>query len=191
MIGLIIKLLLSAGSLFYTGYLFYDGHWGWGIVFIFVTALFVLSIFRNENIILALNQMRLQNVDKAQKYLNRIKQPQFLVKRQRAYYYYLLGLSGAGKNSMGTAEQLFRKALAIGLKRDHDQAMAKMNIAAICMGTGRRKEAEQLLSDAKKLDTKGILSEYIKDLKKQMGRTTSVNQMRAAQMAKGQKGRMR
>ena len=191
MIGLIIKLLLSLSSLFYTGYLFYSGSWGWGIVFIFVSALFILSIFRNENIILALNQMRLQNVEKAQKYLNRIKQPQFLIKRQRAYYYYLLALSGAGSNSMGQAESLFRKALAIGLKRGHDQAMAKMNIAAICMGTGRRKEAELLLAEAKKLDTKGILSDYIKDLKKQMGRTTSVNQMRAAQMAKGQKGRMR
>lgn len=191
MIGFIIKLLLSALSLFSTVYFFYDGSWGWGIVFIFITALFILSLFRNENIILALNQMRLQNVEKARKYLLRIKDPRFLVKRQRAYYYYLLALSGAGSNSMGEAESLFRKALAIGLKRDHDQAMAKMNIAAICMGKGRRKEAELLLAEAKKLDTKGILSEYIKDLKKQMGRTTSVNQMRAQQMSKGQKGRMR
>lgn len=191
MIGLLIKLLLSGSSLFYTFYLFYCGSWGWGIVFIFVSALFILSIFRNENIILALNQMRLQNVDKAAKYLKRIKQPQFLVKRQRAYYYYLVALSGAQTNSMGQAESLFRKALTIGLKRDHDKAMAKMNIAAICMGTGRRKEAELLLTEAKKLDTKGILTEHIKGLKKQMGKATSANQMRMSQMAKGQKGRVR
>ena len=166
MIGLLIKLLLSGSSLFYTFYLFYCGSWGWGIVFIFVSALFILV-----------------------KYLKRIKQPQFLVKRQRAYYYYLVALSGAQTNSMGQAESLFRKALTIGLKRDHDKAMAKMNIAAICMGTGRRKEAELLLTEAKKLDTKGILTEHIKGLKKQMGKATSANQMRMSQMAKGQKGR--
>jgi tetratricopeptide (TPR) repeat protein len=187
MIALIIKLILSLGSLFLTTYFFYDGSWGWGICFIFVTALFVLTIFRNENILLALNQMRMQNQDKAAKYLNRIKQPQFLIKRQRAYYYYLMGLSGAGSNSMGQAEQLFRKALGIGLKNDQDKAMAKMNIAAICMGTGRRKEAEKLLQEAKKLDTKGVLGDYIKNLRKQMGRATSKNQMRMAQQMKGKK----
>lgn len=191
MIGLLVKLALSLASLFFTFYLFYSGSWGWGIFFILVPTIFILSLFRNENIILALNQMRLQNVDKAAKYLKRIKQPQFLVKRQRAYYYYLVGLSGAQTNSMGQAESLFRKALAIGLKRDHDKAMAKMNIAAICMGTGRRKEAELLLTEAKKLDTKGILSEHIKGLKKQMGKATSANQMRMSQMSKGQKGRVR
>ncbi|MCG8575780.1 MAG: DUF2892 domain-containing protein [Flavobacteriales bacterium] len=187
MIALILKLVLSLGSLGYTSYLFYEGSWGWGICFILVTALFVLTIFRNENILLALNQMRLQNTEKAAKHLARIKQPQYLIKRQRAYYYYLMGLSGANSNSMGQAEQLFRKALNIGLKNDQDKAMAKMNIAAICMGTGRRKEAEMLLSEAKKLDTKGVLSDYIKNLKKQMGRATSKNQMRMAQQMKGKK----
>lgn len=187
MIALIIKLFLALGSLFYTGYLFATGSWGWGIMFIFVTAFFTLLIFRNENVLLALNQMRMQNHEKAAKYLARIKQPQFLLKRQRAYYYYLLGLSGAGVNSTGQAEQLFRKALTIGLRNDQDKAMAKMNIAAICMGTGRRREAETLLSEAKKLDHKGVLTDYIKDLKKQMGRATSRNQMRMAQMMKGKK----
>ncbi|MCH2233406.1 MAG: DUF2892 domain-containing protein [Crocinitomicaceae bacterium] len=188
MISLIIKLVLSLGSLFYTGYLFATGSWGWGIMFIFVTALFVLLIFRNENILLALAQMRTQNYEKAQKYLGRIKQPQFLLKRQRAYFYYLTGLAGGQQNSLGQAESLFRKALSIGLKNDHDKAMAKMNLAAICMSTGRRKEAETLLTEAKKHDTKGMLTDYIKDLRKQMGRATSRNQMRMAQMNKGKRG---
>lgn len=192
MIALLIKLVLSLGSLFYTGYLFYDGHWGWGIVFIFVTALFVLSIFRNERIILAINQLRLQNMEKAKHHLDKIKQPQFLLPRQRAYFYYLSGTTGAGgATSLGQKEALFRKALAIGLKRDTDKAMAKMHLAAICMSTGRRVEADNLLTEAKKLDKDGLLAEHLKELKKQMGKATSANQMRMAQMAKGQRGRMR
>lgn len=192
MIALILKLLLSLSSLAYTVYLFATGHWGWGIVFIFVSALFILFIFRNERIILAINQLRLQNIDKAVIHLNKIKQPQFLLPRQRAYYFYLCGTTGAGgASTLGQKESLFRKALTIGLKRDTDKAMAKMHLAAICMSTGRRNEADNLLVEAKKLDKDGLLSEHLKSLKKQMGKTTSANQLRQAQMMKGRGGKMR
>jgi len=191
MIGLIIKIVLSLASFASTIMLFANGYWGWGIVLILITTIIVLTIFRNEWIILAVNQLRLQNNEKASKYLSKIKQPDYLVKRQRAYYYYLKGLTGQGKMKMQESEKLFRKALNIGLKQDYDKAMAKLNIAAICLGTGRRREAETLLSEAKKLDTKGVLTEHIKDLKKHLGRATSRNQMRMAQMSKGKKGRMR
>ena len=185
MIGLLIKFALALGSLGYTVYLFSSGLWGWGIFFIFITTFFSLFIFRNQNILLAALQMRQQNVDKAQKYLGRIKQPQYLFRGQRAYYFYLLALASQQSIKMSQTEALLRKALGIGLKKDHDQAMAKINIAAVCMQSGRRREAETLLSEAKKLDKKGVMAEYIKSLKKQMGRTTSANQIRMAQMNKG------
>lgn len=191
MIGLIIKSILTLASLSFTVWLFADGSWGWGIVFIFVTALLGLFIFRNENLILAALQMRQQNMEKAQKYLNRIKHPQFLLKGQRAYFFYLKGIASSTSLKMGQVESLFRKALSIGLRKDHDQAMAKLNIGAICLQTGRRREAETMLNEAKKLDSKGMLTEHIKGLKKQMGRATSRNQMRMAQMNKGKKGKMR
>lgn len=191
MIGLIIKSLLTLSSLFFTVYLFYSGSWGWAIVFIFTTAFIGIFLFRNENLILAALQMRQQNMEKAQKYLNRIKQPQFLMKGQQAYFYYLKAIASSQILKTGQVESLFRKALSIGLKKDHDQAMAKMNIGAICLSTGRRREAETMLSDAKKLDSKGMLTEHIKGLKKQMGRATSQNQMRMAQMSKGKRGKMR
>ena len=89
MIGLIIKIILSLSSLSFVVYLFGEGSWGWAIMFIPVTLLITLFIFRNQNILLALNQMRLQNVEKAEKFVNRIKQPQYLIKGQRAYFYYL------------------------------------------------------------------------------------------------------
>ncbi len=191
MISLLIKSILTLASLFFTIYLFAVGSWGWAIVFIFVTAIFVLLLLRNENLILAALQMRQQNMEKAQKYLARIKQPQFLLRGQRAYFFYLSGIAYSQSASMGQIESLFRKALSIGLKKDHDQAMAKMNIGAICLQTGRRREAEVMLTDAKKLDTKGMLTEHIKSLRKQMGRVTSQNQLRMAQMSKGKRGKMR
>ncbi len=191
MIGFILRTLLTLSSLFFTFWFFYTGFWGWGITMIFVSAVFVLSYFRNENIILALNHIRTGNTEKAIKKLDRIKNPNFLIKTQRAYYYYLRGLSGAQALSMGETEKHFRKALSIGLRTDQDTAVAKMNVAAMCMGTGRKREAKTLLAEAKKLDKNGILAEQIKMLNQRMAATGSKNQMRMAQMMKGKKPKMR
>ena len=191
MIGFILRGILTLSSLFFTFWFIYTGFWRWGITMIFVSTIFVLSYFRNENIILALNDIRTGNTEKAIKKLNRIKNPNFLIRTQRAYYYYLRGLSGAQTLTMAETEKYFRKALSTGLRTDQDQAVAKMNVAAMCMGSGRKREAKVLLAEAKKQDKNGILAEQIKMLNQRMAQTGSKNQMRMAQMMKGKKPKMR
>ena len=95
MIAFIIRISLALVAAFFNVYLFATGHWGWGISFIFITALIILSFFRNENMILALNQMRVGNQDKAKAYINKISHPQFLPKKQHAYVLYLKAVLGA------------------------------------------------------------------------------------------------
>ena len=70
MTGFIIRIALAVSSLGFNVWLFATGHWGWGITFLFITAIIILSFFRNENMILALNQMRVGNTDKAKKYID-------------------------------------------------------------------------------------------------------------------------
>ena len=65
MTGFIIRCIVAAITLSFNTYLFYTGYWGWGIFVIFISALVVLSFFKNENMILAVNQMRVGNTDKA------------------------------------------------------------------------------------------------------------------------------
>jgi hypothetical protein len=188
MIGFIIRTILALAAVGFNFYLFYVGSWGWGITFIFVTALIILSFFRNENVILALYQMRLGKQEKAWKYLNRIKSPQFLPKKQHAYVIYLKGMLGLQQDlGFAKCEQLIRKALDLGLRTQQDTAVAKMQLAGICMQTGRKREAQTLLSESKKLDKNNMLKDQIDMMKKQMGMVASKNQMRMAQMHKGRK----
>jgi tetratricopeptide (TPR) repeat protein len=188
MIGFIIRTILALAAVSFNVYLFYVGSWGWGITFIFVTALIILSFFRNENVILALYQMRLGKQEKAWKYLNRIKSPQFLPKKQHAYVIYLKGMLGLQQDlGFAKCEQLIRKALDLGLRTQQDTAVAKMQLAGICMQTGRKREAQTLISEAKKLDKNNMLKEQLDMMKKQMGMVASKNQMRMAQMHKGRK----
>ena len=188
MIGFIIRVILGLAAVGFNVYLFYVGSWGWGITFILVTALMILSFFRNENMIMALYHMRMGKQDKAWKALNRIKAPQFMPKNQHAYVMYLRGMLGLQQDMGFTkSEQYIRKALSMGLRTDQDKAVAKMQLAGICMQTGRKNEAKKLLTEAKKLDKNNMLKEQLDMMKKQMGMVASRNQMRMAQMHKGRK----
>src|SRR5690606_12460118 len=109
MISFIIKSVLAVLSVFFTVYFFATGFWGWGISFVLVSALVIVTFFRNEQIILALNQMRIGNHEKAYTILKRITHPQLLIKRQQAYYYYLTGMLGAKEMGLNKSEQFLRK----------------------------------------------------------------------------------
>ena len=184
MLSFLIKSVLAVLSVFFTVYFFATGYWGWGISFIFLSTLVIVTFFRNEQIILALNQMRIGNHEKAYAILQRVR-PEFLIKRQKAYYYYLVGMLGAKEMGLNKSEQFLRKALSIGLKTNQDKAVAHMHIGGICLQTGRKREAINMFDEAKRLDKDGMLSDQLKMLKKQAAQVASKNQLRMAQMGGG------
>ncbi len=187
MIGFIIRCALAAGTLLATFFLFAEGYWGWGITMILPIFIIGFSFFRNENMILALNQMRLGNTEKAKKYINRISAPQFLPKKQHAYVLFLQAVLNTQELGFAKSEQLLRKAIDMGLRTSQDNAVARMHLAGICVQTGRRKEAQTLLAEAKKLDKSGMMKEQINQMQAQLRVAPSKNQMRMAQMMGGRK----
>lgn len=187
MTGFIIRIALAVSALSFNVWLFATGHWGWGITFLFITALIILSFFRNENMILALNQMRGGNTDKAKKYIDRITHPQFLPRKQHAYILYLKAVMGSQELGFAKSEQLLRRALELGLRQPEDNAIARMHLAGICAQTGRKNEAISLLGEAKKMDKNGMLKDQIKVMQQQLQMAPSKNQMRMAQMMGGRK----
>ena len=51
---------------------------------------------------------------------------------------------------------------------NHDLAMAKLQLAGVAMTKRRKREATNLIAEAKKLDKHGMLKEQIQMLKQQM-----------------------
>jgi hypothetical protein len=187
MIGFSIRILVALATLALTVYLFVTEHWGWGITMIFPLAIVILSFFRNENMILALNQMRLGNTDKARYYINKISHPNLLPRRQHAYVIFLQAVMNTQEIGFAKSEQMLRKALSLGLRTDQDNAVARMHLAGICVQTGRKAEADKLLAEAKKMDKTGMVKEQIAMMQNQMKMAPSKNQMRMAQMMGGRK----
>jgi tetratricopeptide (TPR) repeat protein len=187
MTGFIIRISIALGFLSALVYMFISGDWGWGLFLLLPLALVMLSFFRNENMILALNQMRLGNQDKAKKYINRISAPQFLPKKQHAYVLYLKAIMNSQEIGFAQSEVLLRKALALGLRTTEDNAVARMHLAGVCAQTGRKGEALSLLAEAKKIDKKGVVKDQVKMMQQQLQTAPSKNQMRMAQMMGGRK----
>jgi len=152
------------------------GTTGNGIMLILLSSVFILLFFRNEFLILAFFQLRKQNMDGANRWLNRIKNPQSaLTTKQQGYYNYLKGLIISQQN-MNQAEKYFRTAITLGLNMDHDLAMAKLNLAGILFTKRRKIEAQKLLKEAQDLDKNGMLNDQIKMMKNQMKKTNIPNQ---------------
>lgn len=165
-----VKLVIAGLLLALAVYQFTEGNIGNGIMWILIAGLFVLLYFKNEFILLAFMKLRKQNFEGAQKWLRYIKKPEkALVQKQQGYYWYLQGLMISQKN-LTQAEKYFKRAVRLGLSMDHDLAMAKLNLAGIALSKRRKREAQILLKEAKKLDKHNMMAEQIRMIKQQMKR---------------------
>lgn len=151
-------------------YLFFVSWPGTAVLLILLSILVGLTIVFNEALIIAFLLVRKGNMEKAKSVLGWIKKPEGLINMTEAYYYYLMGMLEMQTNSLGKAEKFFKKALNTGLVVSTDQAVSKLNLAGIAASKRKKREALNLLAQAKKLDTNRMLDEQIKMVEYQLGR---------------------
>ncbi|MGB3343858.1 MAG: DUF2892 domain-containing protein [Aequorivita sp.] len=162
------KLILAAIVFGMAVWQFTETNIGNGIMFILLSAVFVFLYYKNEMILLSFLRLRKQDFPGAKKWLDRIKNPESaLVSKQQGYYNYLNGIM-VSQTNMNEAEKYFKKAEKLGLNMSADMAMTKLNLAGIAMTKNRKREADLLLAEAKKLDKHNMLEEQIKMMQQQM-----------------------
>ena len=163
-----IKLVIAAAIVVWAVFQFAEKHIGNGIALLFLAGIFIFFYFKNEFILLAFLRLRKQDFAGTQKWLGFIKNPSAaLVQKQEGYYNFLNGIL-VSQTNLTQAEKYFKKALKLGLSMSHDVAMAKLQLAGVAMTKRRKREATNLITEAKKLDKHGVLNEQIKMMKQQM-----------------------
>ncbi|NJM79596.1 MAG: DUF2892 domain-containing protein [Flavobacterium sp.] len=163
-----IKLVLAGLIIAFAIYQFTESNIGNGIFLILLSTIFIFLYFKNEMILLAFLKLRKQDMDGAKKWLDKIKHPEgALVRKQQGYYNYLNGIM-VSQTNLNQAEKFFKKAVELGLSMNQDLALAKLQLAGIAMTRRRKIEANNLLTEAKKLDKHGMLKDQIKMMKDQM-----------------------
>jgi len=165
-----IKLIVALMSFGYSIFQFTENNIGNGIALIFLTLIIIFFYFKNEIILLAFLRMRKQDFEGTQKWLNKIKNPESaLTQKQVGYYNFLRGIISSQTN-LTEAEKYFKKAISLGLSMNHDLAMAKMSLAGILMQKRRKREATNLLNEAKKIDKQRMLADQIRIMQQQLKR---------------------
>ncbi len=163
-----IKLVLAAIIIGIAVWQIIEGYIGNGIMLILLSLIFVFLYFKNEFILMAFLRLRKQDFDGARKWLDKIKTPESaLTTKQHGYYNYLLGIM-LSQTNITQAEKHLKKAIKLGLSMNQDLAVAKLNLAGIAMTKRRKREAQILLTEAKKLDKHGMLKDQINMMKQQM-----------------------
>ena len=172
----VIKLIIAIAIFGFAIYQFIEGNIGNGIMYIFLSLIFVFLYFKNEFILLAFLKLRKQDFPGAKRWLDKIKNPDTaLVKKQQGYYNFLNGVM-VSQDNMSEAERYFKKAEQLGLSMDHDMAMVKLNLAGVALSKRRKQEATTLLAEAQKLDKQGMLTDQIKMMKDNMKRAQAPKQ---------------
>ena len=162
MVTRLLKIVIAVASVAYTVLLYTQGSWGAAIGMTLCSIVLMLANLRSVRLIFAFANLRLQKMEDAVKWLNRVS-PAQLWPGQRGYYHFLLG-SVTMQNNLNEAESHLRKALSLGLKQEHDKAAVKLNLA-VCMSAKQdRKKAMIMIQEAKRLDTKGLLKNDIKQV---------------------------
>lgn len=172
----IIKIILAVLIFTLAIWQFAEGNIGNGIMYTLLAGVFVFLYFKNEFILLAFLRLRKQDFPGAKRWLDKIKNPTAaLVPKQEGYYNYLNGLM-VSQTNMNEAEKYFKKAEKLGLSMDADMAMVKLNLAGVAMTKNRKRDAQLLLAEAKKLDKHNMLDEQIKMMQQQMKRANAPKQ---------------
>lgn len=165
-VRLAIAVVVLCGSvlLFATDSVYY------GLLVFFFSGLFVLTHFKNEKNLLAFYYLRKNKIQAAGKVLAKVKHPESMIKSQEAYLYYLTASVELQNHNNSKAEKNFKKALSTGLRMDSDQAVAKLNLAGISLSRRNKKMATHYLQEAKKLDSKKLLTPQVRELEGMMRR---------------------
>ncbi|MBL7943191.1 MAG: DUF2892 domain-containing protein [Flavobacteriales bacterium] len=165
----IIKAIVTLGIAAFAIWLFFQDEIAWGVIVSLIAIISGLLVFRSIRLIRAMFALRSQKMDKARGFLNQIN-PEHLWPKQKGYYYLLLGTANAEHSSFAQSEKHFRQALSHGLKYDHDKAMVYMNLAVLTANKRKKREALNLLNEAKKYDGKGMMKEQLKQVSQMINR---------------------
>jgi len=148
-----------------------EGHYIIGsIILLLVGGLLAFDYFKNGTVFLAMRSLQAQDNDKTEKLLAEIKNPQWLGKFQRSYYYLLNGVLNMQKNNYQIAEGHLKNALDLGVRAE-EQAMVYMQLANIRLMKRDMRGGRMYLDKAKKSEKtpealKSQVSLMDKELKK-------------------------
>lgn len=141
-------------------------------IYMYIASLvFLVSHFLFGTVHGALNLLKGRNYDQAELLLSKNKHPEWLVKRNRAYFHFAHGIIALQHKDLEKGKTNFQQAADIGLRNAKDNALAFLNLAHIAYVQKNVSVAHAHLKKAKAFKTDDlIVKENLQNLEKALKR---------------------
>ena len=134
-----------------------------GVILILYSIFSVYLQFAYGTVWKAFQKIKRNDFVRAKKELESIKKPDLLLKSQKGYYYWSLGIISSQEKDLLKAEEYIIKAIDYGVRTDNDMALLNFSLAQILYQRELIQEAKLYLDKAKNIPHKSIADKYIND----------------------------
>jgi tetratricopeptide (TPR) repeat protein len=110
----------------------------------------ILEYFKQGTLVLAAKYYHLKDYARTEELLKQIKKPEWLNKKRRGFYEYMMGAICLNKHDFDAAEQHYELAAQYPLRTLNDHVAALVHVANISIRLGKYEKAEAYLQLALK-----------------------------------------
>lgn len=120
----------------------------------------------------AFGKLRQGQLAEAEKLINMVRRPEFLLKQHRAYYHFTKGMIALQKKELPNGELHLQSALKTGLRNDTDKALVSLNLAHIYFIQKKQEDCREYLHKAQAFKSNDLMiKEKLAELEKAFSST--------------------
>lgn len=145
-----VLIVFTAMLLFFA----YQRVWQLAAFCVLMIGMIIVDYFKQGTLVLAAKHYHHKEYDKAEALLKQIRKPEWLSKKRRGFYEYMMGAISLQKHDFDAAERHYELAVQYPLRTLNDHIAALVHVANISIRLGKYDKAEAYLQLALKNEGK-------------------------------------
>ena len=126
--------------------------------------LFIYGYYRYGNVYIAFKALQIEDYAKAKKLISEIKNPELLVKGQKSYYHFSLGILASNEKKWNVSYNELVEALNIGLRTKNDTSIVLLNLANVEFNRQNFDEAMDFIAQIKEMELNPLVRSEVDKL---------------------------
>ncbi|WP_197276691.1 hypothetical protein [Mangrovimonas sp. ST2L15] len=164
----IIRIILVIFSLISAAYFYSKEDYANMSMMLIAGGLFIYGYFKYGTVYAAFQQIKKDNVKKAEELISKIKNPDKLTKGHKSYYYFTTGIIALEKKEFEKSHSDLTQALNIGLRTENDKSIVLLNLANIELLRNDFDKATEFIKKVRELNLKPLVESETNRIEKEI-----------------------
>ncbi len=164
----IIRIVLVIFSLIAAAYFYSKEDFVNMSMMLIAGGLFIYGYFKYGTVYAAFQQIKKDNVKKAEELISKIKNPDKLTKGHKSYYYFTTGIIALEKKDFEKSHSDLTQALDIGLRTENDKSIVLLNLANVELLREDYNKAFEYIKKVRQLKLKPLVESETNRIEKEI-----------------------